>query len=67
MKFPCKLIMHTERVIQDENMFNEWIDRMKSISPTYVWRNIKDKGLSVWETSNEEDLVKTTYKLIQHE
>ena len=59
--------MHTERVIQDENMFDEWIDRMKSISPTYVWRNIKDKGLSVWETSNGEDLVKTTYKLIEHE
>ena len=67
MKFPCKLIMHTERVIQDKNMFDEWIDRMKSISPTYVWRNIKDKGLSVWETSNGEDLVKTTYKLIEHE
>jgi hypothetical protein len=64
MKFPAKMIIHTERVLPDETYFSEWLEEMaKTAIPMSVLEDLMKNGKAVWQTSDGVNTVQTTYTL----
>ena len=64
MKYPRKIIIHTERVFPDETYLLEWLDEMaKTVIPRKTLDDIVQTGRGVWRTNDGTNIVITTYEL----
>lgn len=59
-----KIIIHTERIIPDEEYLQDWfIEMKKSEIPTSVLEQLKESGDAVWETKDGPHKVTTMYRI----
>jgi hypothetical protein len=66
MKWPMKMVMHTERIIHDADYFDGWLRAMGTTDiPESVLDEIRRTGRGSWESvSSHHGTVKTTYELV---
>jgi hypothetical protein len=62
-----KIIIHTERIVPNEEYLNDWFIEMEKRTdiPVSVLRRLKESGRSTWETKYGPNIVTTKYKIVE--
>ena len=60
-----KIIIHTERIIPDEEYLKDWFVEMERQTdiPVSVLARLKQSGSATWETKDSPHIVTTTYEI----